>query len=996
MSRPSARRRPRRARRRSTAGLLLVGRLLRASIALAALVALVGGLPWALWHFVGWPLPHKVPSWAEVSARLTGPMDDTLLLDILAVLLWPLWFAFAVSVVLAVPEVVREARWPGHGVALPVGGMRGFATFLLGAVLLTVAQSRGPLTPAGGPAAATAAATAPVTPSFVTVATATPIDTALPAAAPGTVVVQLPANGVYDSLWRIADRCLGDGARWPEIWALNHGIVQADGRALTQPGLIRPGWVLTLPSPPPAVTPPGDQAPSSPPTTPPSGQVPASPAPSTPPTTVSPPATSPPATPTPQASTSTPGGAAPPTTASPSTGPASPAPTTVPPTTPAAPSTHPSSPAPPQAPGVTFPSGGYLGLGAVALLVVALFSVRLWRRRHYIPGSGRRDDLEEPPVIHQLAAAYNTATAERDADGELVVVRPPGDPHVTGRRHAAATAATHAAPPGTRIVGTTGDGQPLALDLAATRGLGLIGPGADAAIRALLVALLADRHQPDATLVEVLIPAADVRRLLGEDTTAAPPQRLHVVANLPTLLDRLEAEVVTRARRAAAGEDPSRSTLVVIAAPDQISDRRLQAVLDNGAPLGVVGILYGQWRPGATARVRPDGVIGAASPEIAAALIGHRLFTLPETDTGQLLDLLADADAPATNQEEYRRANPTQGPPPPPPASAPPPSNVPPAPADVDGPSEPEQQLEPDEPPPGDGEDDAVAEAGEAPPPPSSVPAAAVPAPAASTRLPEVTTPLLLTLFGRWQLFYRPTPDSEVQPVEGIGIKGRELVAYLAAHAGWVHRDSLIEAVWPDDGEPRHRIDNRFYAALSPLRRALRSATGGAIDDLFEQNDGRWRLRADLLTVDLWQVQDALAARRRATTTAQEIAAILPLTGLYTGHLAKDFTGTWAEAHRERLRRQVTDALTSILAAVGEATPERLDLLDTLRRLDPCNEQLYCQIARTQARLGRHDAIPVTYGQLVEALADLDQQPTADTDRLFQELMRGPRDSRSA
>ncbi|KPM50268.1 histidine kinase [Frankia sp. R43] len=984
MSRSPARRRPRRSRRRSTAGLLLAGRLLRAAIALAALVALVGGLPWALWHFVGWPLPHHVPSWAEISARLTGPMDDTLLLDILAVLLWPLWFAFAVSVVLAVPDVVREARWPGHSVALPVGGMRGFATFLLGAVLLTVAQSRGPLTPAVGPAVATAAATAPASPSLVTVAAATPIDPVLPTAAPGTVVVQLPAGGVYDSLWRIADRCLGDGARWPEIWALNHGIAQADGRALTHPGLIRPGWVLTLPTQPapdapPASTPRSDPLPSAPAMPGPSSTA---PGPTTPPATPTTPAPSTPAPGTPTPGPSTAGG--------PTTAPTSPALRTLP-STPTVP-----VPAPSQPPGVQFPSGAYLGLGAVSLLVVALFSVRLWRRRHYIPGSGRRDDLEEGPVIRQLAVAYNTATAERDADGELVVVRPPGDPHVTGRRHAAATATTHAAPPGTRIVGTSGDGQPLALDLAATRGLGLIGPGADAAIRALLVALLADRHQPNAALVEVLIPAADVRRLLGEDSTAAPPQRLHVVPDLPTLLDRLEADVVTRARRAASGEDPRRTSLVVLAAPDQTSDRRLQAVLDNGSPLGIVGILYGQWRPGTTARVRPDGVIGAASPGIAATLVGNRLFTLPENDTAQLLDLLADADAPATNQEEFRRANPTQGPPPPPPASAPPPSNVPSAPADGDSPSEPEQLPEPDEPPPGDSGGDAAAETGEAPPPPpsSSVPAAAVPA--TSPHRPEVTTPLRLTLFGRWQLSYQPTSDSDTQTVEGIGIKGRELVAYLAAHGGWVRRDTLIEAVWPDDGEPRHRIDNRFYAALSPLRRALRRATGGAIDDLFEQDAGRWRLRADLLTVDLWQVQDALDARRRATTTAEEIAALLPLTGLYTGHLAKDLTGTWAEAHREHLRRQVTDALTSILAAVGEDTPERLDLLDTLRRLDPTNEQLYCQIARTQARLGRHDAIAVTYDHLVEALADLDQQPTTDTERLFQELMRGPRDSRSA
>ncbi|WP_261576086.1 LysM peptidoglycan-binding domain-containing protein, partial [Frankia gtarii] len=242
MSRPA---RP--VRRRFAAGGLALVRVARAAVALAALIALIGGLPWGLWHFIGWPLPHQVPSWAEISARLTGPMDDTLLLDILAVLLWPLWASFTVSVVLAVPDVVREARWPGQSPPLPVGGMRGLTTFLLGAVLLTVLQSRGPLTPAGGPAAAPAAATAPAAPRLVPVAATSATDPTLPAAAPGTVVVQLPHNGVYDSLWRIAERCLGDGARWPQIWALNHGVVQTDGRALTQPGLIRPGWVLRLP-----------------------------------------------------------------------------------------------------------------------------------------------------------------------------------------------------------------------------------------------------------------------------------------------------------------------------------------------------------------------------------------------------------------------------------------------------------------------------------------------------------------------------------------------------------------------------------------------------------------------------------------------------------------------------------------------------------------------------------------------------------------------------
>ena len=50
-----------------------------------------------------------------------------------------------------------------------------------------------------------------------------------------------------DNLWDIAERYLGDGERWHEIFALNKGRPQPGGQELTTPGLIEPGWVLLLP-----------------------------------------------------------------------------------------------------------------------------------------------------------------------------------------------------------------------------------------------------------------------------------------------------------------------------------------------------------------------------------------------------------------------------------------------------------------------------------------------------------------------------------------------------------------------------------------------------------------------------------------------------------------------------------------------------------------------------------------------------------------------------
>jgi len=53
-----------------------------------------------------------------------------------------------------------------------------------------------------------------------------------------------------DTLWDIAAAHLGDGARYPEIADLSHGVTQPDGARLTDPDLIRPGWILRLPAEP--------------------------------------------------------------------------------------------------------------------------------------------------------------------------------------------------------------------------------------------------------------------------------------------------------------------------------------------------------------------------------------------------------------------------------------------------------------------------------------------------------------------------------------------------------------------------------------------------------------------------------------------------------------------------------------------------------------------------------------------------------------------------
>lgn len=75
-------------------------------------------------------------------------------------------------------------------------------------------------------------------------------------------VLQLPANEASaavdpedspylvepgDTLWDIADEELGDPTRYDEIFEASDDIVQPDGRTLTDPDLIYPGWELEIP-----------------------------------------------------------------------------------------------------------------------------------------------------------------------------------------------------------------------------------------------------------------------------------------------------------------------------------------------------------------------------------------------------------------------------------------------------------------------------------------------------------------------------------------------------------------------------------------------------------------------------------------------------------------------------------------------------------------------------------------------------------------------------
>ncbi|SER77373.1 DNA-binding transcriptional activator of the SARP family [Lentzea xinjiangensis] len=1014
-----------------------LGLLVRGLLAAAVLVALLAGLPSALTHFVGWPLPDHLPSWAEVQGVLLGPMTTTFLLDFLACLTWLVWAFFALDVARCAVEIARDARMPDLSAAGPVHRI---AAVLVGAVLISILGQRAGLPTmspsAAGGAAADVVATAPAwnTPAEQAEFTgvrpvahsapyhhdASRVAEQQPGRAKSAVVLPYnPATGVYDSLWRMSERTLGDGNRWPEIYALNKGKPQPNGGTFTRPGLIFPGEEMALPD---------DATVSSPPTTAP----------------VPPPETPPPPPEPPPSSTTTP---TPSTTQPPAT-------TEAPPTTQAPPATQ----APPSTdavgePGISWGEELFVGLGLAAAVSAALVAARRRNRRRYQPGSGDRSDLPVAPVVYQLRLAHLRADhddtgADDEVDLDWPGERPPrapAPPLVLGTHAEAADVPDDEAP--VLSVGVR-DGREIAVDLAAAHGLGLLGAGAPAAVRALLVAILSTAFTTTHRPATVIVPADDLAALFGRRVAQAPlPAGVRVAADLDAALDMLESETLVRVGQLPSTGQPWGPVVLAARAPGRQA-RRLQAVLDNGSTVGVTGLLLGQWSAGVSAYVRDDGTISTTSPGLGEPLRGARVFQLGDDHLADLMDLLRHAnpgDEPEFTETAVDEPHPAvvprphvvvddsvavtakpldtvvdRG------ASTHDPGHAVPedtlaegttqapvadtdlelltAPGDDDRRGDGELEILRPEPAPATSPglrlrpvqpvrsdtDEAAHNAGEGHR--HGLSTGSEPQGPAEAREAS-SAPLRVSVLGPPRVWWRPTPatpdggTAEREITSAFQPRLRELLVFLALHPDGASREALIAALWATS--PPERTTNAMNTSLSRLRRALAAATGNVLSDLVVVGEGRYRLDPDLVEVDYHHFAAAVAARRSAVTDADRVEAYRRIVDSYTGPLADGLSTDWIETAREAIRRDAIDAVAALARALVEDDPQQtLDLLEIARAFDPHNELIYRDIMRLQERLGQLDAIPRTLTLLTTRLAEVDDRPTHQAVDLADRLRR--------
>jgi DNA-binding SARP family transcriptional activator len=211
-------------------------------IAIAALIALVIGLPVVLYRFGGSPLPHRIATWHRIITVLTSQDNGSVLLSIVRDVSWLAWLAFAVSILAEVQATVRGSTAP----RLRLGGIQGSAARLVALAALTFTA----------PPAITLTASVAAVPAVHLPTANAESQTTAPQAAPTMALASLDTVAASrtitvhrgDCLWTIAQHYLGAGDRYPEIVSMNYGHDMGDGQVFINPSLIQPGWRLVLPS----------------------------------------------------------------------------------------------------------------------------------------------------------------------------------------------------------------------------------------------------------------------------------------------------------------------------------------------------------------------------------------------------------------------------------------------------------------------------------------------------------------------------------------------------------------------------------------------------------------------------------------------------------------------------------------------------------------------------------------------------------------------------
>ncbi|MEV4847600.1 BTAD domain-containing putative transcriptional regulator [Micromonospora matsumotoense] len=245
------------------------------------------------------------------------------------------------------------------------------------------------------------------------------------------------------------------------------------------------------------------------------------------------------------------------------------------------------------------------------------------------------------------------------------------------------------------------------------------------------------------------------------------------------------------------------------------------------------------------------------------------------------------------------------------------------------------------------------------------------------------SAPLTVRCFGGFRicLHGEPLNWSSLRP------RARAVARILAMHAGPVHRDRLLDALWPDTDPGT--ATRTLHVALSSLRRFLDTHLPAGAGETLLHRDGDAYLLA--LPADAWcdvrEFRQAVerASRHGPTSDPRVLDDLRVAVTAYAGELLpEDGPAEWVVAERETLRRQAADAAARLaeaaLSGVGGAAPElAVAMAARCVEIDPCHDAGWRLLIAAHDRAGNVAAAEQARRRYADVLVSLGLDPSLAT-----------------
>lgn len=215
-------------------------------------------------------------------------------------------------------------------------------------------------------------------------------------------------------------------------------------------------------------------------------------------------------------------------------------------------------------------------------------------------------------------------------------------------------------------------------------------------------------------------------------------------------------------------------------------------------------------------------------------------------------------------------------------------------------------------------------------------------------------------------------------PVEGLRPLPRSLLMILALHHGHdVHREDLIEALWPDSTV--EAASHRLHAAASSVRRCLADS---GLEETVLRNGSGYRFVLDGAAHDVTEFETAVREAQRCSNDPEEAlrhyAAALDR---YAGDLLPPAgPQEWVVTERSRLRLVAATAACNggRLALRLGRLEQALDAAHRSTLLDPLRDSAWALLEEVQTRLGDVTAAAATRSHHALVTAEATAETTAE------------------